>query len=120
MPLVEVTTNVVGSNIDMAAALKGFTDAASESIRKPVQYFAVIIKPDAALLFAGTDAPAAYANVASIGHLTDHEADITAKLAAEAEKHLGVPSDRFYVQFTEKEAHEWGWKGTSFDKMTLP
>lgn len=25
----------------------------------------------------------------------------------------------FLPQFTEKEAHEWGFKGTSVDKLTL-
>lgn len=120
MPLVEITTNVANSDFDIAAALKAFTTTAAASIGLPKEYFLVVIKPDAALAFAGTTEAAANANVAFIGDVArvqGREAAITAALSAEVEKQLGVASHRLFVQFTEKQTSEWGWKGTTFEKL---
>ena len=58
---------------------------------------------------------AAFVDVRSVGGLTD---DVNRKLSQKVCKllngSLGVPENRVYLNFTDVEAANWGWNGSTF------
>jgi len=54
-------------------------------------------------------------DIRAIGGLTrEVNAQLSAALATEIKKALGVPPDRLYFTFTEVAASHWGWNGELF------
>lgn len=120
MPTVNINTNVSKADLtDVGRILRVLTTTASQSIGKPEKYFVVIIHFDTALAFGGDpDTPAAYTEISSIGAIGgDKNAKIVEAISAVAETHLSIPTDRFYVKFHDIAASDWGWRGTTFDKL---
>jgi phenylpyruvate tautomerase PptA (4-oxalocrotonate tautomerase family) len=64
---------------------------------------------------AGNPGAAAFVDVRSIGGLTNN---VNRKLSQQVCKllndSLGVPENRVYLNFTEVEASNWGWNGSTF------
>ncbi len=65
------------------------------------------------LWFAGSDAPAAFAEVKVLGGVKrEHCEKMTACLCKIFESELGIPADRVYVKYEPVE--NWGWNGSDF------
>jgi phenylpyruvate tautomerase PptA (4-oxalocrotonate tautomerase family) len=114
MPLLEVETTVVLTDDKRKALLASLSKVVAETIGKPEQYVMVAISP-AAILMSGKPGDAALVDVRSIGGLSD---DVNRQLSQKAcrllNESLGVPQDRIYLNFTDVEAGNWGWKGDTF------
>ena len=69
----------------------------------------------AAVIMSGKQGDAAFVDIRSIGGLS-HE--VNRKLSQQVCKLLtdsiGVPLDRVYLNFTNMEAGNWGWNGSTF------
>jgi phenylpyruvate tautomerase len=69
----------------------------------------------AAIMMSGKPGDAAFVDVRSIGGLTG---DVNHKLSQRVCKllsdSLAVSPDRIYLNFTEVEASDWGWNGSTF------
>lgn len=86
----------------------------AETIGKPEQYVMVAVSK-ADMLMSGSDEPAAYAEIKSLGgldRLVNHE--LTMKLCVLLSDHLGIRGDRTYVTFHSLERDCWGWNGKTF------
>src|ERR1035441_10365965 len=114
MPLLKLETTVVLSEDNRKALLASLSKAVAETIGKPEQYVMVTVGQAAMLMF-GNPGAAAFVDVRSIGGLTN---DVNRKLSQNLCKllndSLGVPKDRIYVNFTDVEASNWGWNGSTF------
>ncbi len=114
MPLLNLETTVVLSEDKRKALLVSLSKAVAESIGKPEQYVMVSVS-QAAMLMSGNPGEAAYVDVRSIGGLTD---DVNRRLSQKVCKllndSLGVPQNRVYLNFTDVEATNWGWNGSTF------
>jgi len=66
------------------------------------------------MFFAGSDAPAAFLELKSIGLPTGRTRKLSEALSKLLHDHLGIPSDRVYVTFHDLAAENWGWKGDVF------
>jgi phenylpyruvate tautomerase PptA (4-oxalocrotonate tautomerase family) len=62
-----------------------------------------------------TPPTAAFVDVRSIGGLTnDVNRTLSQKVCKLLKESHGVPEDRVYLNFTEVEASDWGWNGSTF------
>jgi len=114
MPLIQIKTNVMLPEKQREARLAPISRLLAEITRKPETYVMVTYE-HAAVLFAGEPGAAAFVDVRGIGGLNrEVNAKLSAALAVELKKSLGVPPDRLYITFTEVAATHWGWNGELF------
>jgi phenylpyruvate tautomerase len=114
MPLLKVETSVAISEEKRKALLASLSKAVAGTIGKPEQYVMVTVG-QAAMLMSGNPGDAAFVDIRSIGGLTS---DVNRKLSQQVCKllsdSLGIASDRVYLNFTDVEAGNWGWSGSTF------
>ena len=114
MPLIQIKTNVMLPEKQREARLAPVSRLLAELTGKPESYCMVVYE-HAAMLFAGDTGAAAFVDVRGIGGLTrEVNAKLSAALAQELKKSLGVSPDRLYITFTEVAASNWGWNGKLF------
>ena len=69
----------------------------------------------AAMVMSAKPGDAAFVEIRSIGGLSS---DVNRKLSQQVCKlladSLGVPPERVYLNFTDVEAGNWGWNGSTF------
>src|SRR5512136_1414752 len=114
MPLLKLETTVGVSEDKQKALLASLSKAITSATGKPEQYVMVTIS-QAAMLMSGKPGDAAFVEVRGIGGLS---AEVNRKLSQQICKllidSLGIPGDRVYLNFTEVEAGNWGWNGSTF------
>ena len=94
--------------------LEELSSAVADTIGKPEKYV-MVVAGNADLLMSGAKGDAAYAEVKSIGGLdrsVNHE--LTMKICALLDDHLGIAPDRVYVTFQSVAADHWGWNKATF------
>jgi phenylpyruvate tautomerase len=116
MPFVTVTTSAPALPDDRASALlHKLSKLLASQLRKPESYVMTSLVPRAQMTFAGTDAPACYVEVKSIGNITPKTTEALSKeLCGMLKAELGVPGDRIYIEFTDAPGHLWGFNGGTF------
>jgi phenylpyruvate tautomerase PptA (4-oxalocrotonate tautomerase family) len=114
MPLLKLETTVDLSEDKRQVLLASLSKTVAETIAKPQQYV-MVAASQAAMQMSGSPGDAAFVDVRSIGGLTD---DVNRKLSQKVchllHESLGVPQNRIYLNFTEVEASNWGWNGSTF------
>jgi phenylpyruvate tautomerase PptA (4-oxalocrotonate tautomerase family) len=116
MPLIHVTTSAdVPDERARNALLEDLSRRLASHLGKPETYVMTCLTPRAWMTFAGTEAPACYVEVKSIGVMTPEQtramsADFCARLSAT----LGVSADRIYIEFQDADRHLWGFNGHTF------
>ena len=116
MPLIQLDTSC-----DLSDSEKGKTIAAEISrlaavgIGKPEKYVMVSVRDNVIMTMSGTNTPAAFVSVKSIGGLSKQ---VNQKLSAEIcqmlQKELGIAGDRIYLNFEELPPTHWGWNASTF------
>jgi phenylpyruvate tautomerase len=114
MPLLKLETTPVIPEGKQKALLASLSRAVAETIGKPEQYV-MVAASQAAMLMSGTARDAAFVDIRSIGGLND---EVNRKLSQQICKllgdALGISPDRVYLNFTDVEASNWGWNGSTF------
>jgi phenylpyruvate tautomerase len=114
MPLLKLETTVVLSDDKRQALLAALSKVMAETTGKPEDYVMVTVNP-AAMLMAGQSGDAAFADIRGIGGLSGEvNRQLSQKVCRLLNESLGVPQSRIYLNFTEIEAGNWGWKGNTF------
>ena len=114
MPLLKLETTVALTDEKRTALLASLSKTVAEMTGKPEQYVMVTVNP-AAMLMAGKTGDAAFVDVRGIGGLSGAvNRQLSQKLCQLLNQSLGVSQDRIYLNFTEVEASNWGWKGGTF------
>jgi phenylpyruvate tautomerase PptA (4-oxalocrotonate tautomerase family) len=114
MPLLILETTVVLTEDKRKALLASLSKTVAETIGKPEQYVMVAIG-QADMLMSGSPGAAAFVDVRSIGGLTnDVNQELSQQVCKLLNDALGVPENRVYLNFTEVEASNWGWNGSTF------
>ena len=115
MPLVKIATSAKPSPERQRTLLAGLSKLLAKELGKPEAYVMTAIETDAVMTFAGTDAPAAYVELKSIGRFTPEQTKkLSAVLCAELAKGLEVPADRTYIEFADGTGYLWGHDGETF------
>ncbi|PSC70071.1 DNA ligase [Micractinium conductrix] len=108
-------TNVPGDRVSSSQINADLSKAVSAATGKPEAYVMVSFEPGKAMIFGGTEEPCAYGELISIGAIGgEKNKKISTALAEVVQRHLGVPSSRFYIKFYDVSRSDFGWSGTTF------
>ncbi|KAL6653423.1 hypothetical protein ACP70R_009001 [Stipagrostis hirtigluma subsp. patula] len=100
MPCLNVSTNVSLDGVDTSAILAEASKTVADVIGKPEAYVMVVLKGSVPMAFGGTQEPAAYGELVSIGGLNpDVNKKLSAGIASILESKLSIPKSRFYLKF---------------------
>lgn len=75
-----------------------------------MQYVMIVLKGSVPMSFGGTEDPAAYGELVSIGGLNpDVNKKLSAAISAILEKKLSVPKSRFFIKFYDTKASHFNF-----------
>ncbi|KAJ6804876.1 putative macrophage migration inhibitory factor-like protein isoform X2 [Iris pallida] len=105
MPCLNLSTNVNLDGVDTSAILADATKTVAKLIGKPEAYVMIVLKGSVPIAFGGSEQPAAYGELVSIGGLTpDVNKKLSAGIAEILESKLSVPKSRFFLKFFDTKA----------------
>ena len=114
MPLIKIQTSVPISEGKREAILSSLSSIIAEKIGKPTQYVMVALE-EGPVMMSGEVGPAAFADVRSIGGLSNAVNNaIAVSVCNLLKEYLGIPTQRTYVTFTDVSASNWAWDGRTF------
>ena len=114
MPYFCIETN---QPIDRAAnreLLKKVSAFIAGLLGKPESYVMIAIKPETPLIFDGSDEPAAFVRVKSIGLPKESCPQMSDKICNLLEQEMHVPKNRVFIDFKDLEREMFGWNGKTF------
>lgn len=114
MPYLAIVTSAEVTLEAGNALVKEASRVIGEGTGKPEQYVMVKLQGGQPLLFAASDAPAAFLEVKSIGYPPEGPKFLTRSLCELVTRHLGVSGHRTYVVFEDVKAAMWGNDGAMF------
>lgn len=113
MPFIRVSANVTVSDGQAQQIQKMLGQAIPVLPGKSEQWLMVEVRSDAALWLAGSDEPAAIAEVSLYGAAPAQAYDtLTGRITDILDSTLDIAPDRVYVKYAETE--HWGWNGSNF------
>ncbi|KAI3441422.1 uncharacterized protein J3R85_002331, partial [Psidium guajava] len=78
-------------------------------------YVMIVLKGSVPMAFGGTEQPAAYGELVSIGGLNpDVNKKLSASIASILETKLSIPKSRFFLKFYDTKGSFFGWNGSTF------
>ncbi|CAN8257457.1 unnamed protein product [Cochlearia groenlandica] len=115
MPCLNISTNVPLDGVDISSILSEATSAVSKFTGKPENYVMIVLKGSVPMAYGGTEEPAAYGELVSIGGLNpDTNKKLCAAISAILDTKLSVPKFRFFLKFYDTKGSFFGWNGTTF------
>lgn len=114
MPTLRLLTSVDIAPEARPALLASASRRVADLLGKPESYVLVILEPGRDLLFGGTDAPAAYVELKSLGLPEAKTPDLSNALCAWLKQELGISPERVYIEFAAPPRHLFGWNGATF------
>ncbi|WOH08075.1 hypothetical protein DCAR_0727512 [Daucus carota subsp. sativus] len=105
MPCLNISTNVSLDGVDTSAILSQATSTVATIIGKPEAYVMIVVKGSVPIAFGGTEQPAAFGELVSIGGLSPSvNKQLSAAIAEILETKLSVPKNRFFLKFFDSKA----------------
>ncbi|KAI0497251.1 macrophage migration inhibitory factor homolog isoform X2 [Dendrobium catenatum] len=115
MPCLNLSTNVDLTGVDTSSILSEATKTVAKLINKPEAYVMIVLKGSVPISFGGTEEPAAYGELVSIGGLNpDVNKKLSAAIATILETKLSVPKSRYFLKFYDSKGSAFGWNGSTF------
>ncbi|XP_050269614.1 uncharacterized protein LOC126713790 [Quercus robur] len=115
MPSLNLFTNVPVDAVIASDILKDATKAVSKIVGKPESYVMILINGGVPIEFAGTEEPAAYGELVSIGGLGPSvNAKLSSTIADILQTKLSIHSSRFYIKFYDVQRSFFGFNGSTF------
>jgi len=114
MPLLKLETTVPLPEEKTKPLLTALSKAVAAVIGKPEQYV-LITANRSDMVMSGKAGDAAFVDIRSIGGLNGNtNRKLSQQICKLLEDSLGIASDRVYLNFTDIEAGNWGWNGSTF------
>ncbi|KAK2647447.1 hypothetical protein Ddye_014936 [Dipteronia dyeriana] len=118
MPCLNLSTNVNLDGVDTSSILSEATSTVASLIGKPEAYVMIVLKGSVPIAFGGTEQPAAYGELVSIGGLNpDINKKLSAAIATILEKKLSVPKSRFFLKFYDTKASHFNYSRLSSGRL---
>jgi len=114
MPYFSIETNQPIDPASKRQLLKKTSAFIAELLGKPESYVMISIQPATPLTFGGSDAPAAFVRLKSIGLPLDRCPELSEKICRLIEQELAVPQDRVFIDFKDLARNMFGWNGKTF------
>ena len=113
MPYLAITTNVpLAAECESALAAVVSKILAAE-LKKPQSRVMVSVQPARVLRFAGSEEPAAFLDLKSIG-LPNDLGDVSLALTKTVECHIGIPANRVFIAFADISPSRWAHEGDTY------
>jgi phenylpyruvate tautomerase PptA (4-oxalocrotonate tautomerase family) len=114
MPLLKLETTMSLPEDKQKSLVADLGKIVAATIGKPEQYVMVTLG-QAAMRMSGQDGPAAFVDIRSIGGLGGGvNQKLSRQICQLLTESIGIPPGRIYLNFTEVEAGNWGWNGSTF------
>jgi len=114
MPTLIIDTNVPDKDIP-DTLIAELVDVVANTLGKPKSYVMVMINGGKRINMGGTTAPCATGSLMSIGALgVEQNKKASAAIMKKVQDVIGVPGDRFYLNFTDAKKENVGYRGTTF------
>ena len=114
MPLLKLETTVALSDEKKKTVLAALSKAIAETIGKPEQYV-MVTASQSAMLMSGKAGEAAFVDIRSIGGLNgETNRKLSQQICKLLKESLGIAPDRVYLNFSDVDAGNWGWNGSTF------
>lgn len=114
MPYINIRTNIAVSADLKQKLLSTVSLNLAEELGKPERYVMAELSGNADLLFSGSDEPAAYVELKSIGLSETQTQPLSAVVCTFLRESLGIQSDRVYIEFIDIPRKYWGWNESTF------
>ncbi|XP_020578523.1 macrophage migration inhibitory factor homolog [Phalaenopsis equestris] len=115
MPTLNLTTNIPVDAVVASDVLKDATKILAKTIGKPEAYVMILLDGGQPIAFAGSEEPAAYAELLSIGGLGPSvNGKLSSALAELLQTKLSIDGSRFYIKFSDVEGYNCGYNGSTF------
>jgi phenylpyruvate tautomerase PptA (4-oxalocrotonate tautomerase family) len=83
----------------------------ADQLGKSEKYVMVTLDPPRPMVFAGSDKPAVFMELKSIGLGDEQTPALSQSLCELIEQQFGVPGERVYIEFADAPRGMWGWNG---------
>ena len=114
MPYLKIQINQPISPEKSKALMVAASKQLSIDLGKPERYLMVELTTNPAMLFGGTDNPAAYLELKSINLPTGQTKNLSQSLTLLLEDELEILPSRIYIEFSDVKGGFWGWNGSTF------
>ena len=113
MPYLSITTNASLSQESESALAAAASQSLAAELGKPEAYVMVSVRCVGTLRFAGSEAPAAFLDLKSIGLPGKLDA-VAAALTGVVSQHTPVDGSRVFITFANVSAAHWAHDGGTF------
>ena len=114
MPLLKLETTVPLPEEKGTQLLAALSNAVASATGKPEQYVMVTVN-HSAISMSGKAGDAAFVDVRGIGELNgETNGKRSQQICRLLKDYIWIAPDRVYLNFTEVEAGNWGWNGSTF------
>jgi phenylpyruvate tautomerase len=114
MPLLKLETTVPLPEEKGRPLLAALSKAVAATTGKPEQYV-MVTSGHSAMLMSGKSGDAAFVDIRGIGGLSgETNRKLSQQVCRLLKDSLGISPDRVYLTFTDVEAGNWGWNGSTF------
>ncbi|XP_020227962.1 macrophage migration inhibitory factor homolog [Cajanus cajan] len=115
MPTLNLFTNLPVDTVVASDILRDATKAVAKIIGKPESYVMILLNGGVPIAFAGTEEPAAYGELISIGGLGPSvNGKLSSTIAEILQTKLYIDSSRFYIKFYDVQRSFFGFNGSTF------
>ncbi|KAI4356077.1 hypothetical protein L6164_000127 [Bauhinia variegata] len=113
MPCLTLSTNVRPDGAETSSLISEIISTVANLMGRPHSYVMASLEGSIPISFGGTEEPAAYGELVSIGVLNpDINKKLSAAIAVILETKLSVPKSRFFLQFYDIEGFNCGLHGS--------
>ncbi|XP_061361668.1 uncharacterized protein LOC133305455 [Gastrolobium bilobum] len=115
MPTLNLFTNVPVDPVVASDILRDATKAVAKIIGKPESYVMILLNGGVPIAFGGTEEPAAYGELISIGGIGPSvNGKLSSTIAEILQTKLYIDSSRFYIKFYDVQRSFFGFNGSTF------
>lgn len=114
MPYLKIQTNQTVPAEQSSGLLKQASAIVADQLGKPERYVMVSLEPPVPMVFAGSEEPAVFMELKSIGLSESQTPALSEALCQLATEAFSVAMDRVYIEFADAPRKMWGWNGTTF------
>ncbi|KAI4344470.1 hypothetical protein L6164_011693 [Bauhinia variegata] len=115
MPTLNLFTNIPVDAVVASDILRDANKAVAKIIGKPESYVMILINAGVPIAFCGTEEPAAYGELISIGGLgSSVNGKLSSTIAEILQTKLSIDSSRFYIKFYDVQRSFFGFNGSTF------